>query len=74
MERTEWSVMEDNQIALDVINALENTLTDDEIKEMERKMNEIIGLLNFRDYTDKLVAIDAFKKGYVAAHISYLKK
>lgn len=74
MKRTEWSLMENNHITLSDIHAMENALREDEIKEMERKMEEVLGSLRFGSYTDKLVAEDAFKKGYIAAHISYIKR
>jgi hypothetical protein len=50
------------------LHACKNLQENKQICLMEKKANQLADCLNFRSYKERLLFIDAFAKGYLAAH------
>lgn len=55
------------------IQEVKNSMTLEDRKLVERKTQELIGSMSFRDATDRILAERMFEMGYLASHIDYFK-
>lgn len=57
-----------NQLHEEVLNACKSIQENALVSLMERKGMEVCDRLNFGTYAERLMFLDAFYKGYIAAH------
>ena len=69
----EFLVPQNQYISLEDLNDIKLNLSETERFELERKCNEIVNSIFYSSYESRLVAKDAFEKGYLAARIKYEK-